>query len=259
MSRQLPPLDLHAHIDPKTHSADLERLGAVVFAATRSFEEYESTRTRRDQVTIWGLGCHPGVPEAQNTYNPDRFMALLSSAAYVSEVGLDKSSKVPMVAQVQVLSSIFECLQDSPRIVSIHSSGSPAQVLDALERHRISGAVLHWWRGDKAQTRRAIDLGCWFSVNAAGMKHSADVATIPLGRTFTETDHPSGDRGSTLPRQPGAVEDVEAGLAAIHGIRPSIVRQQIWSNFGRLVEEVAVTPLLPRPIQQMLDAVSNKR
>lgn len=259
MSRPLPPLDLHAHIDPTTHPADLEQLGAVVFAATRSLKEYESTRNRRDQVTIWGLGCHPGVPEAQSTYNPDRFAALLHSAAYVSEVGLDKRSKVPMAAQMQVLSSIFECLQDSPRIVSIHSSGSSERVLDALERDQISGAVLHWWRGDASQTRRAIDLGCWFSVNAAGMKFSADVAAIPLGRIFTETDHPSGDRGAALPRQPGAVKDVEAGLAVIHGTSPTIVRQQIWSNFGKLVDEVDGAALLPRPVQRMLNVTGNKR
>lgn len=255
MSRQLPPLDLHAHINPKARPADLERLGAVVFAATRSLKEYESVRNRSDQVTVWGVGCHPGVPEAQKSYDPARFAAFLSSTAYVSEVGLDRRSKVPMDKQARVLSSILDCLDATPRIVSIHSSGASGHVLDVLEQHRIRGAVLHWWRGDAAQTRRAIDLGCWFSVNAAGMSYSADIAAIPLERILTETDHPSGDRGSTPPRQPGAVDDVETGLARIHGTTTDTVRQQIWSNFAGLLDEVAVVDLLPRAVQRMLEAV----
>lgn len=52
MSRQLPPLNLHAHINPYVISAGLERLGAVVFAAIRSLDEYESVRNRDHQVTI---------------------------------------------------------------------------------------------------------------------------------------------------------------------------------------------------------------
>lgn len=256
MSRQLPPIDLHAHISPKVSPTELERLGAVVFAATRSIAEFESVRSRRDQVTVWGLGCHPGVPEAQGAFDSARFSALLSSTAYVSEVGIDGRSKVPMDTQVKVLSSILESLQGAPRITSVHSSGAPGIVLDVLERHRIRGAVLHWWRGDEGQTRRATELGCWFSVNAAGTKHPADVATIPLDRILTETDHPSGDRGSTPPRQPGAVGAVETALAAVYGTPETAVRQQVWSNFARLVDEVGAAGLLPLPVRRMLTAAN---
>lgn len=254
MSRQLPPLDLHAHIDPKVRPADLERLGAVVFAATRSLDEYESVRGRRDQVTIWGLGCHPGVPDAQRAYDPSRFAELITSTAYVSEVGIDRRSMVPLNTQKQVLSSIVDCLQAAPRIVSIHSSGATAAVLDVLEKHRIRGAVLHWWRGSEAQTRRALELGCWVSLNAAGMRYPDDVAAIPLDRVLTETDHPSGDRGSSTPRQPGAVGAVESALAQIHGISATEVRQLVWWNLGRLVDEAGVLDLLPLPVQRMLAA-----
>lgn len=256
MTPQLPPLDLHAHISTNTQPADLERLGAVVFAATRSLDEYETTISRQDRVTIWGLGCHPGIPKAQDVYDSNRFAALLPSTAYVSEIGLEGRSKVPMEQQVSVLSSILGHLELTPRIASIHSSGATEKVLDTLEQHRIRGAVLHWWRGDENQTRRAVNLGCWFSVNAVGIKQSAQFAEIPLKRILTETDHPSGDRSSTPPRQPGAISDVENGLARIYGITADAVRQQCWSNFARLVDEVAVAHLLPRPVQRMLLAVS---
>jgi TatD DNase family protein len=257
MAPQLPPLDLHAHINTRTKPADLERLGAVVFAATRSLEEYESAKKRRDQVTIWGVGCHPRLPEAQLGYDSARFAALISSAPYVSEVGLDRHSKVPLDEQMHVFSSILDILRTTPRITSIHSAAVPRQTLDVLERHPIKGAVLHWWRGNETQTRRALELGCWFSVNNASMKHPDHISAIPLDRILTETDHPSGDRGSPIPRQPGAVMDVENNLAAIHGSTAADIRKQVWTNFVKLLDETAVVSLLPIPVQRMVAAARN--
>ncbi|MBD7918624.1 TatD family hydrolase [Cellulomonas sp. Sa3CUA2] len=254
MTVQLPPIDLHAHISPKVSHAELERLGAVVFAATRSIAEFESVRNRRDTVTVWGLGCHPGVERAQTAFDPAEFTKLLPMTAYVSEVGIDGRSRVAIDTQVRVLTSILESLQRAPRITSIHSSGAPSIVLKILEEHRVQGAVLHWWRGDTKETRRALELGCWFSFNAAGMKHPADVAAIPLDRVLTETDHPTGDRGSTSPRQPGAVGDVETALAQLHGLDAAAVRRQVWSNFASLVHAVDVVELLPLPVRRMLAA-----
>ncbi|EPH06983.1 hypothetical protein HMPREF1531_00027 [Propionibacterium sp. oral taxon 192 str. F0372] len=252
MAPQLPPLDLHAHIDPKTRPADLERLGAVVFAATRSLEEYESVMARRDQVTIWGVGCHPGVVQAQQGFNAERFTSLLASTGFVSEIGLDGRSKVPIVDQKKVFTSVLGALQATSRIASIHSSGASDRILDALERTPIQGAVLHWWRGSKTETLKAIELGCWFSVNAAGMKYPGDVSLIPLERILTETDHPSGDRTSTTPRQPGSVDDVEQALAKIYSVDVRAVRGQIWTNLARLVDEMKVEGLFPTAVRRML-------
>ncbi|MGF6832443.1 TatD DNase family protein [Paenarthrobacter sp. TE4293] len=255
MTRQLPPLDFHAHVDPKTSAADMERLGAVVFAATRTLDEYKSVRGRDDQVTIWGVGCHPSLAEAQNGFDRDIFAELIFSSAFVSEVGLDGRSKVPMTQQREVFRSILAELRKTPRILSIHSSGATAGTLEALEAVQVKGAVLHWWRGTEAQTQRALDLGCRFSVNAANMKAASDLAMIPLDRLLIETDHPSGDRNSPAPRQPGAIADVEESLAKLHGTTTVEIRRQTWVNFSNLVDEVGVNALLPHPIQRMLTAV----
>lgn len=252
MAPQLPPLDLHAHINPKIRPADLERLGAVVFGATRSLDEYEFVRSRHDQVTVWGVGCHPGVAQAQRNFDADRFVSLLTSTAFVSEIGLDRRSKAPLDEQERIFASILSALQGTPRIASIHSAGVAGRVLDALEGTSIKGAVLHWWRGDEAQTKRAIELGCWFSLNAAGMKYPSDVARIPLERIFTETDHPSGDRTSTAPRQPGAVADVEQALAGIYGIDVQTIRGQVWTNLVSLVDETGVSDLVPTAVQRII-------
>lgn len=253
MTTPLPPLDLHAHAKPTIPARDLERLGAVVFVATRSLAEFESTQNRRDVVTIWGVGCHPGVPTAQRDFDRGRFADLIRQSPFVSEVGLDGRSKVPIAEQEKTFRSVLRELHASPRIVSIHSSGAPGRVLDLLAETSIKGVILHWWRGTPAQTARAVGLGCWFSVNAASMKNPEHVAMIPLDRILTETDHPSGDRGSAEPRQPGAVDDVETALARVYGTTTAIIRERVWTNFANLVEEVSVTDLLPPPVQKMVE------
>lgn len=253
MSRTLPPLDLHAHISPGAPAPELERLGAIVFAATRSLSEYESVRSRRDQVTIWGLGCHPGVAKAQREYDATTFASLLPTTPFVSEVGLERRSEVPLVDQRRVLDSILEELRLSPRVVSIHSAGAQTEVLDALEQRPILGAVLHWWRGSPEQTRRAVALGCWFSINTSGLTSRSDLGAIPLDRLLTETDHPSGDRKSPAPRQPGAVVDVELALAAMHGVDPATMRKRVWENFVGLVDATGVYDMLPPAVRRMTD------
>jgi TatD DNase family protein len=160
-----------------------------------------------------------------------------------------------MAQQREIFWSILARLRETPRILSIHSSGATKGTLEALEAVRVKGAVLHWWRGTEAQTQRALDLGCRFSVNAANMKAPSDLAMIPLDRLLIETDHPSGDRNSPSPRQPGAIADVEASLARLHGTTPEEIRHQTWVNFSYLVDEVGVHALLPRPVQRMLAAV----
>ncbi|RJT76934.1 TatD family deoxyribonuclease [Arthrobacter cheniae] len=257
MTRSLPPLDLHAHISPKTGATDLERLGAVVFAATRTLDEYKSVKDRNDRVTIWGVGCHPGIPEAQSAYDPSKFTELISSSAYIGEVGLDGRSRVSMADQDRVFRSILTHLQQTPKILSVHSSGATGRTLEALEAIRVKGAVLHWWRGTEAQTKRALDLGCRFSVNAANMQHATDLLMIPMNRILIETDHPSGNRSSSSPRQPGSILDVEAGLAKLHGTTTETIRRETWLNFAHLVDEVAVGTLLPHPVQRMLSVARN--
>lgn len=252
MSRALPPLDLHAHISPEASARELEGLGAVVWAATRSQAEYERVAARRDLVTVWGVGCHPGLESAQRDFEPARFASLIEGTALVSEIGLDAGSKVPMDTQRQTFTGILELLVETPRVTSVHSAGATSGVLDCLERIAGPGVVLHWWLGDKAETERAVALGCYFSINHAMTVRSSALSVVPIERLLVETDHPDGDRRSARPRQPGAVHDVEEWLARMHGLTAAALRQQVWRNLSNLVGEAGVRHRLPGPVKKML-------
>ncbi|MGB3764347.1 MAG: TatD family hydrolase [Ornithinimicrobium sp.] len=252
MSRALPPLDLHAHIDPTIEPRELESLGAVVFAATRSTEEFERTRRRSDAVTVWGLGCHPGVASAQSSYNEAQFAALLARTPLVSEVGLDGSSRVRMQRQVEVFASILALLRQTPRLVSVHSARATKSTLEVIEQSAARGVILHWWLGSDAETRRAVELGCLFSVNRSMDVVRLKAAGVPITSLLPETDHPSGNRGTDKPQQPGWTLDVELTIALAYGTTPEEVRLQFWRTLVGQVGELGLLSLLPPVVQAML-------
>lgn len=254
MTPPLPPLDVHAHIEVEIAAEVLESLGAVVFAATRSIAEFRASANRRDAVTVWGLGVHPGRQKSLQAFDLNDFAEAAAHAAVISEIGLDSRARVDRRLQLEVFEEIAAVTVDQPRFVSVHSSGATSLVLDVLEEHDAPGRVLHWWRGSRAETDRALELGCYFSVNVA---NKLDLSNVPLERLLTETDHPSGNRNASTPRQPGAVSDVERAIARAHGITAEAARSAVWVNAGRVFHETKSVALLPAVVRRMILAASN--
>ena len=260
MTASWPPLDTHAHIDVTISSTDLIGLRAVVFAANRTLAESRQAIARQpnDLLTVWGLGVHPAVKAALDAFDPDEFAILLEKTAYVSEIGLDGKVKSRLAQQRSVLSLVLRMLQNRPRMTSLHSYGATEELIEELERTPIKGVVLHWWKGDRATTERASELGAYFSVNAAGMRGDEALDLIPLDRLLLETDHPDGDRTSPAPRRPGRVDKVETVLADRYDLTPTDLREATWRNLKRLIDDVGCGDLLPPRIFAILLATSSE-
>lgn len=244
-----PPLDMHAHLATDIAGKDVRELGAFLFSVTRSLEEYAAVAHRTDLRTRWGIGVHPKLARSVKGFDSRTFEHALRSAHFVGEVGLDGSSRVPMVEQKRVLRAMFERLQDQPRVVSIHSTGAHFHILRELHRTPIEGAVLHWWTGDPELTEEAVRLGCFFSVPPAMMASPQRLAHIPPTRILFETDHPYGDRRGPGPRRPGAVHVAEDAFAAIRGIHQREVRIESWRTFRALLDSVNGLRSLPEEWQ----------
>lgn len=256
MTPNWPPLDLHAHVDTGIDSASLLNLRAVIFAASRSLEESECALARQpsDMLTTWGVGVHPGLKSALESYTVTGLRALLDRSGYVGEIGLDGTVPSRLPRQREVFTSILGELQTRPRLTSIHSYAATAEVVDELSRTPIVGAILHWWLGDAETTRQAINLGAYFSVNAASVRRPELLDLIPLDRLLPETDHPDGNRYGARPRQPGNITDVEISLARHHRIEPTDIRLKVWQNLARLATATNVGALLPPRVSAILVA-----
>lgn len=254
--KKIPPLDTHAHVDLSISARDLENLGAVVFIATRSLEDFEVVQDREDLVSVWGVGCHPSLVGVQKAFKNEEFRAALKKTAYVAEVGLDGSSRVPLATQTAILGSVLSATHQLPRVVSLHSYRATAEMVEVLKQEGgRPGRILHWWLGTEYETEEMLKLGCYFSVNYSMVRTPGSLRNIPLNRILTETDHPSGDRFSSRPRQPGNVSDVESALARQFNVTADEVRFQCWRNFVQIVDSTNTEHLMPRPVQRMIGAV----
>lgn len=250
--RNWPSLDMHAHIAVTIEPADLAGLNAVVFAVTRTLEEADQALQRRDDLTIWGVGCHPGLVRAQQTFSADRFCQQVELTPFVGELGLDGKSRVPMSLQQSTLRSAFESLSLRPRIASLHSYAATGELLALLEHHRPVGVVLHWWLGSEQDTLRAVELGCYFSVNSSSCRRRDLLKIIPLDRLLTETDHPFGDRSHRNTSRPGNVSDVEETIAKVHSLSGAECRLTMWRNLGALITTVGIGSLFSPKMRTLL-------
>ena len=97
--------------------------------------------------------------------------------------------------------------------------------------------VLHWFTGTKSEAKRAIELGCYFSINAAmftSERHLSMINAIPKDRLLTETDGPFtrvGDRLSV----PSDVALVVKVLGGINNVPVDKMAEIIRSNLRALL------------------------
>ena len=126
------------------------------------------------------------------------------------------------------------------KILTVHSVRAATAVLDLIETclpPSRGGVVLHWFTGTAAEARRAIDLGCYFSINAEMLRkdHLRTVVTmLPLDRVLTETDGPFTQH-DRRPAKPADVAAVVDEFARLRGMEVGAAISAIWANLRCLV------------------------
>jgi len=91
--------------------------------------------------------------------------------------------------------------------------------------------------GSASEAKRALDLGCYFSINAEMMKstkHRALVASLPVERLLTETDGPFVEREGK-PIRPSDVVDTVQEIALLRGLIGEAAAAQILYNLSTLL------------------------
>ena len=192
----------------------------------RDVEQYPERREleyRENEIELW-----------------DRY---LSETRYVGEVGLDAGPRFfkSLDAQKRVFQHVLQrCAEAGGKIITTHSIRSAKPVLDLVEAHlppERGKIVLHWFTGTQSEAKRALELGCYFSINAGMLdkeRHAAMVQTIPLDRILTETDGPFTRTGER-PSQPVDVAIVVEALGRLRGMQAAEMADVIRGNLRALL------------------------
>lgn len=241
-------VDFHCHLDlyPDHAAAVAQRERERVFTLTvtttpKAFPRNKKLADRTKYVRA-ALGLHPQLV-AERAQELSIWKEYLPSTRYVGEVGLDAGRQFYASFEQQkfVFAEVLrECAVTRDKILSVHSVRCAKVVLDTINARLPVGrgrVVLHWFTGSMSEARRAVDMGCYFSVNATMLtnaKSASLVKTLPRDRILTETDGPFTEKD--LNRDgPADVGPARDGLAALLGLCREEADAIISSNLRELL------------------------
>lgn len=251
MSNDLPlgGVDFHCHLDlyPDFEAAIARAEAARVYTLTVTTTPKAWPRnlelTRDTRFVRAALGLHPQLV-AERADEMLLWERYLPETRYIGEVGLDAGPRFykSLDVQTRVFRAVLErCADAGGKILTVHSVRTAPMVLATIERHLPQDrgiVVLHWFTGSKAEARRAIALGCYFSINAE-MMHSdrgrALVAELPRDRILTETDGPFTRIGGQ-PAEPASVEATVGAIARERKESQESVAHAIQTNLRKLID-----------------------
>ncbi|MFC5508101.1 Qat anti-phage system TatD family nuclease QatD [Bosea massiliensis] len=243
-------VDFHCHLDLyPDHAAAVERCerdGVSTLTVTTTPKAWPrnhklASATRHVRAA---LGLHPQLV-ADRAHEIGLWEELLPQTRYVGEVGLDAGPRFykSFETQKEVFARVLTlCAAAGNKIVTTHSVRATKAVLDMIEQHMPpprGRVVLHWFTGTAAEAKRAVDLGCYFSVNAemlANEKRMAITKMLPLDRILTETDGPFTQTDGRV-TWPSDVRVAIDGLARLHEIPLTDMSTTIIRNLKVLLAD----------------------
>jgi len=208
-----------------------------------------SLAKRFESTVLAAVGVHPSTVVSGRGTDLDKFELLLDvNREYVKaigEIGLDGKYTRDQAAkgrQKEVF-QFFAGVAEKKRLpLIVHSRSAVDEVLDVLGRFSLPGVLLHWYDGPAEKLELIRDRGYMISIGPA-LLYSKPVAKVArkadLSMILSETDGPVSHRGQFKGRMtvPSFVIDVVRNLAEIRSESIGTIRDTIWTNFQRLMQQ----------------------
>ncbi len=195
-------MDFHCHLDlyqnaKQVYSETLQRTEFVWLVTTSPMAYLATSRVlAATQKCFISPGLHPEIVDKKSN-ELDMLLSQIEVCAGVGEIGLDGSTRYRQHYELQthIFKSVVEnCARLGGRVLSIHSRAAAKDVLDILDANPGFGtAVLHWFTDSPSMLRRAVEIGCWFSIGPAMMETANGrklAALMPRDRVVSESDGP---------------------------------------------------------------------
>lgn len=188
-------LELYENIKNKMSKEIPNDLAVITMTNTPQTFHWNMELFRGQKAFFVGAGLHPQlILERKN----ELFMLLkiIDNHRFVGEIGIDGVA-LNIDEQIYVFSELVTHIDNlGNRIVSIHSKKAAGLVISLLHDlvvNKTNVYILHWFTGTKKELEKAIELGCYFSINkkmCASKKGIEIIKSIPADRILVETDSP---------------------------------------------------------------------
>jgi TatD DNase family protein len=244
-------IDFHCHLDLyPDHAAavrEADAAGVFTLAVTTTPKAWARNHelTRDTRHVRAALGLHPQLVSSRAP-EITLWETLLPQARYVGEVGLDAGPRFykSLDLQKEVFTRVLRaCAKSGGKVITVHSVRAAKAVLDHIEEHlpqQTNRVVLHWFTGSKSEAARALDMGCYFSINGTMLtneKAAALVRSLPVDRMLTETDGPFTEVDSR-PSKPVDVAGTVKSLGELLGLSPTSLANAMRDNLRRVLQGI---------------------
>lgn len=196
--------DMHCHVDLMPSmtgfAGDVQKydIGVLAVTTTPKAFEREIFDLKRYSDFCVALGLHPQLI-SERYLELDLIEKYIRDARFIGEVGLDFNRQFyhSKNKQLDAFDNIIKwCGMIGSKVISIHSVYADKQTLDIVEKHtahRNNIVILHWFSGTLTQLQRAVEMGCYFSVNSMMVKSvngQRIISALPITRLLLESDAP---------------------------------------------------------------------
>lgn len=260
--------DMHCHLnfsDDCEHIAKQAHNSIEAINATVSPKEFECAKKQLggySNIHV-ALGLHPWEINASRISECEllSFEKALNETNIVSEIGLDFASIKRLAAQErndvkEQQISIFERLihlineTNNKKIVFLHAVKCYEHLFDIINKENLASShlcVLHAFCGSLDEVKRAISLGCAFSIGLRTLSNEKGceaAARIPDNLLLIETDAPRylGSEWS-YEQWVCTLEKTLDKLAEIRQTPKERLAETIYENSRKLINEFCNKPL----------------
>jgi len=248
-------VDFHCHLDLYPNHEELiaqcdkEEVATLTVTTTPKAWIRNAELASRSRYVRVALGLHPQLVSTRSA-ELLLWKELLPLVRYVGEVGLDAGPLYYRSFELQKVvfaEQLRACADAGDKVLTIHSVRAAGTVLEMLEEYLLPSrgrVVLHWFTGSYSDARLAVDLGCYFSINADMLRnerHRVTISKLPLSRLLTETDGPFTSLGgrTAVPRD---VATTVQSLAEVFKMGADELAEAIRANLARLLAGLDTCP-----------------
>lgn len=164
------------------------------------------------------------------------FTRLIRLTNYVGEIGLDYSSESYMNKQQQLrfFSQIVDICSSENKLMTIHIRKAEEDAITILERYKPNKVIIHWYTGNRANMKKLVDLGCYFSINTnmVNSRASEKYHLLPRERLLIESDGPY-TKVNNRKYSPLLLKDAYEVIAKFYD-NPDLIRD-VYENFKRIL------------------------
>lgn len=237
-------MDAHMHFDLYSDRREVlryvENSKSYTLAMTNLpslFEKYKRQCLENKYFKL-ALGFHPELVH-QHGEQKILFKEMLNETRFIGEIGLDytKKQKEDVKSQTELFEKILEWCSGKDKILSVHSRSAAKTVVDMMAGFE-GKIILHWYSGNLTDLNKAVEQGCYFSINHQMLQSKNGrniIGNIPVNRLLLESDAPF-TKGLSNAYTIDFNDKIYNYLCDLYCQEIDTVKKRIKANFAEVLE-----------------------